>query len=148
MTPQELYQRFAAWLPPAMREAGYDTGPQHGGARTRFARDVGISGAMMTRWLKGTAMPGPDKYDTVARALGRDTVEMLLEIGIISQQQANERRKSAVRSSPMTPTEAADGLGIRDPVERQMFFGVLDRLTRTPETPPHQGANGGAAAEG
>lgn len=149
MTPSQMYERFGAWLAPAMRRAGYDIDKQNGGARTTFAQEVGISPAMMTRWLKGTAMVGPDKYDTLARILGYDdTAVMLREVGIISSQPANGHRNSAVNSPSITPTEAADGLRIRDPVNRQMFLGVVDRLTRTPETPSDEDGREDAAAEG
>jgi transcriptional regulator with XRE-family HTH domain len=148
MTSSELYESFGAWLAPAMRRAGYDIDRQHGGARGDFAKAVGISSATMTRWLAGKAMPGPEKYDLVARTLGYNPVTMLVEIGVISPQLANEQRNPAVRSSPMTHAELADGARIRDPVAREMFFGVLDRLAPGADAPSDQGDGGVEAAEG
>lgn len=145
MTPT---QQFAAWLAPAMRRAGYDIDKQMGGGRLAFAKAVGVAASTVTRWLAGQSMPDPEKFELIANALGVPVVDMLVEVGIISSQLANEQRDPAVRSSPMTPSEIADELGIHGRVEREMFFGVIDRLTRTPREPSEQGVDGGAAAEG
>jgi transcriptional regulator with XRE-family HTH domain len=145
MTPQQL---FAAWLPDAMRRAKYDIDKQHGGARTQFAKDVGVPPVTITRWLAGQTMPTPDKYDRVAEVLGYEPADMLIESGIISSNSAIMRNESAVRSSPMAPSEAADRLGFRDPISREMFLGVVDRLTRTPLTSSDQDEQGDEAVEG
>jgi len=148
-------QRFAAWLAPAMRRKGLNIDSLRGGGRITFAEAVGVSPSTVNRWLAGKNTPDPDKFELIAATLdteGRDpadaAIEMLVEIGIISSQQATEGRNPAVRLPPLSPSEAADRLGFRDPVDREMFFGVIDRLTRQPRTASDQDSTGGAAAEG
>lgn len=145
-------QRFAAWLAPAMRAKGLNIDALRGGGRRQLAEAVGVSDSTVNRWLAGKVAPDPDNYEAIATALDtqdRDpaeaTIEMLASIGIISSQVAAERRKSAVRLPPMTPTELADGAGIHDPVERQLFEVFLRGLTRAPHTSPGQDEDGGAA---
>jgi transcriptional regulator with XRE-family HTH domain len=140
-------QRFAAWLAPAMRRAGLNIDSLRGGGRTEFANAVGVSPSTVNRWLGGTSAPEPDKYEQIATALNVDPIAMLVDVGIISSQTANERRKSAIDSPAITPGQAADGLGIHDPLQRQMFKVFLDGLTRAPVTPSDQDGDGGAAVE-
>lgn len=147
-------QRFAAWLAPAMRDKGMNIDSLRGGGKSQLADAVGVSASTVNRWLAGKVAPDPDNYEPIAIALdikGRTpaeaTIEMLVDIGIISPQLANEQRNPAVRLPPMTPTELADEAGIRDPVERQLFAVFLKGLTRTPYTPTGQGEDGSAEAD-
>lgn len=144
MTPSE---QFAAWLAPALRAAGYDIDRQHSGARTAFAKAVDVAPATITRWLSGTAMPAPDKFEVIAHTLGVTVIEMLVGTGIVSANSVTSSHDPAVRSRPISPSEAADALGIDDPIEREMFLGTVERLKRSRIAPVPR--NGGAAtAEG
>jgi transcriptional regulator with XRE-family HTH domain len=148
-------QRFAAWLKPAMRAKGMNIDSLRGGGKRQLAEAVGVSDSTVNRWCAGKVAPDPANYEAIAVALDTEgrtpteaTIQMLVDIGIISSQLATERRNPAVRLPPLSPSEAADRLGFRDPVDREMFFGVVDRLTRQPRTASDQDSNGGAAAEG
>jgi transcriptional regulator with XRE-family HTH domain len=143
MTPSE---EFAAWLEPAMRRAGYDLDRLSGG-RTAFAEAVGVSGATVTRWLSGKSMPDPDKFESIATALKVNPIDMLHGIGVLSAKPAATSRETAVRSRPITPSEAADALGIDDPYDRQMFTAMVKQLAKRPKltAAPDQGSS---AAEG
>lgn len=144
MTPSE---QFAAWLAPAMRAANFDLERLSGG-RTAFAEAVGVAGATVTRWLSGKSMPDPDKFEAIAAAVGVDPVEMLIECGIISAKSAATGRETEVRSRPITPSEAADDLGIDDPVDREMFLAMIASLAKRPKLTSAPPSEEGARAEG
>jgi transcriptional regulator with XRE-family HTH domain len=130
-------QRFAAWLKPAMRAKGMNIDSLRGGGKRQLAEAVGVSDSTVNRWCAGKVAPDPANYEAIAVALdteGRTPTEATIN--------------PAVRLPPLSPSEAADRLGFRDPVDREMFFGVVDRLTRQPRTASDQDSNGGAAAEG
>lgn len=143
MTPSE---QFAAWLEPAMRQAGYNLERLSGG-RAAFAEKVGVNPGTITRWLSGKTMPDHTKFETIAKVLDKDPDEMLREIGILSAKDAATGQGTAVRSRPITPSEAADELGIDDPVEREMFIRFVGTLGSHPKltAAPDQGSS---AAEG
>jgi transcriptional regulator with XRE-family HTH domain len=144
MTPSE---QFAAWLAPAMRAAQYDLNKLSGG-RLAFAEAVGVSPGTVTRWLSGKSMPDPDKFEAIAAALGVDPIDMLIECGIISAKSVTSGQETAVRLRPITPSQAADELGIDNPVDRELFLAMVDRLAKRPNLSPAPPAEGSATAEG
>lgn len=147
-------QRFAEWLAPAMRRKGLNIDALRGGGKSELAEAVGVSPSTVLRWLSGKTAPDLDKYepiatflDTEGRKPGDATIDLLVEIGVISSQTADRRRKPAIDSPSITPTDVADGMRIYDPMKRQLLRVFLDGLTRDPGVPPEQENNGGAAAE-
>ncbi|MGW1533935.1 hypothetical protein [Streptomyces aureus] len=139
-------QRFAALVVPAAERAGY-TGH---GAKARFARDTGMTESSVTRMWQGGALPDARFYDAISSAVGVDLGALLVEGGILSPeslQSLSETDPSQVGSS-LTPEEAADRLGIRDEVGRQLFYATIERLQRLENQPGDEAAErGGAAAQ-
>ena len=139
-------QRFAALVVPAAERAGY-TGH---GAKARFARDTGMAESSVTRMWQGSALPDARFYDAISTAVSVDLGALLVEGGILSPeslQSLSETDPSQVGSA-LTPEEAADRLGIRDEVGRELFYATIERLKRL-EDQPNDGApeRGGAAAQ-
>lgn len=130
MTPSE---EFAAWLEPAMRRAGFDLDRLSGG-RLAFAEAVGVNPGTVTRWLQGKSMPDPDKFEAIAKALSVDPIEMLYGTGVLSAETAAFSHGTAVRSRPITPSAAADELGIDDPYDRQMFIAMVNQIAKRPKS--------------
>lgn len=82
MTPAE---RFAAWLKPAMRNAGLDVDRQQGGGRATLAKACDVSRSTVGRWLDGQSLPGAGHFRLIADTLGIPVTEVLVAAGIISQ---------------------------------------------------------------
>lgn len=144
MTPSE---QFAAWLAPAMRAAQYDLNKLSGG-RLAFAEAVGVSPGTVTRWLSGKSMPDPDKFEPIAAAVGVEPIDMLIGCGIISAKSVTSGQETEVRLRPITPSQAADELGIDNPVDRELFLAMVDRLAKRPNLSPAPPVEGSATAEG
>lgn len=141
-------RRFADLVVPAAERAGY-TGH---GAKARFARDTGMPDSSVTRLWQGIAVPDARFYDAISEATGINLGVLLVEgLGLSpeSLQSLSETDRSQVGSS-LTPEEAADRLGIRDEVGRQLFYATIERLKRLEdETSPsnHTADRGGTAAQ-
>lgn len=142
-------EQFAAWLAQAMRAAGLDIDSQRGGGRTALAQAIGASKTSVSRWLDGKATPSPELFEPIADAVGVPVGVMLVESGIISAESLPQNGRSDVRSQAHTPAEAADELGITDPVQRAQFMRDLAlrnrRHLRTAGQP--DGESGGAVAQ-
>lgn len=137
-------QRFADIVVPAAARAGY-TGH---GAKARFARDTGMADSSVTRLWQGTALPEARFFGPISRAVGVDLGVLLVEGGVLSPeslQSLSETDRSQV-GSELTPEEAADQLGIRDEVGRQMFYATIERLKRLEGEAPDLADGGGTAA--
>lgn len=121
-------RRFADLVVPAAEHAGY-TGH---GAKARFARDTGMTDSSVTRLWQGIALPDARFYAAISEAIGIDLGTLLVEGGVLSPeslQSLSETDRSRVGST-LTVEEAADRLGIRDDVGRQMFYATYERLMR------------------
>lgn len=139
-------QRFAAIVVPAAKRAGY-TGH---GFKARFSRDTGMPDSSVTRLWQGIALPDVRFYPAIAESVGLDLGVLLVESGVLSPealQSLSETDRSQV-GSRLTVEEAADGLGIRDPVGRQMFYATYERLIRLQDEASDHGDadHGGTAA--
>lgn len=148
MTPRGRPDRlriFADYIAGAARKAGYDIDSPRGGGKTALARDAGVNLSTISRLLSGERAPDPENFEGLARALGVPLRELLVQSGIFSAESMRNWPESAVRSRPITPREAADELGITDPVDREMFFAMVGRLRREQDAEQHN--DGGAAAE-
>ncbi|WP_225825676.1 helix-turn-helix transcriptional regulator [Streptomyces naphthomycinicus] len=140
-------QRFAAIVVPHAERAGY-TGH---GAKARFARATGMAEASVTRLWQGTALPDARFYAAISEAVGIDLGTLLVEGGILSPeslQSLSETDRTRVGSG-LTPQEAADGLGIKDEVGRELFYATVERLKRLEEdeATDQPGDHGGTAAQ-
>jgi transcriptional regulator with XRE-family HTH domain len=139
-------ERFRDVVVPAAEQAGY-TGHGH---KARFARDTGMPESSVGRMWSGKTVPDARFYAAISEAVGVDLGTLLVEGGVLSPealQSLSETDRSQV-GSRLTPEGAADRLGIRDEVGRQVFFTTLERLKRLEDDAPDPAAdNGGAAAQ-
>lgn len=139
-------QRFRDIVVPAAERAGY---AGHG-AKARFARDTGMTESSVTRLWQGTALPDARFYAAISEAIGVNLGTLLVEGGVLSPeslQSLSETDRTQVGSS-LTPEEAADRLGIRDEVGRELFYATIERLKRLQDEPTdHPADRGGTAAQ-
>ncbi|MGY6019525.1 hypothetical protein [Streptomyces spinosirectus] len=140
-------RRFADLVVPAAERAGY-TGH---GAKARFARDTGMTESSVSRMWLGQALPDARFYEAIAEATQLDLGVLLVEGGVLSLealQSLSETDRPQVGSG-LTPEQAAERLGIRDEVGRQMFLATFERLKRLEDdASDHADAeHGGTAAQ-
>jgi transcriptional regulator with XRE-family HTH domain len=137
-------QRFRDIVVPAAERAGY-TGH---GAKARFSRDTGMGDSSVTRLWQGIAIPDARFYSAIADATGLDLGTLLVESGVLSPealQSLSETDRPQVGSG-LTPDEAADRLGIKDTVGREIFYATIERLKRLEDQDAEGGADHGGAA--
>ncbi|WP_224275740.1 helix-turn-helix domain-containing protein [Streptomyces sp. LS1784] len=137
---------FVAYVADAARRAGYDIDSPRGGGKTQLAKDAGIDPSTLSRFLAGTRSIEPGSFEGLARALRVPVRELLVRGGVVSSESLPEWPNPDVRSRPITPSEAATELGITDPVNREMFLAMVNRLRRQ-RAAERDDADGGAAAE-
>lgn len=121
-------QRFRDIVVPAAERAGY---AGHG-AKARFARDTGMTESSVTRLWQGTAVPDGRFYDAISKVTRVDLGTLLVEGGVLSPeslQSLSGTDRSQVESG-LTLEEAADQLGFRDEVTRELFYASVERLLR------------------
>ncbi|NED73317.1 hypothetical protein G3I51_13390 [Streptomyces sp. SID9944] len=138
-------QRFRNIVVPAAERAGY-TGH---GAKARFSRDTGMTDSSVTRLWQGTALPDARFYSKIAEVTGLNLGTLLVEGGVLSPdslQSLSETDRPQVGSS-LTPEEAADRLGIKDQVGRELFYATIERLQRLEDEPTDRTNRGGTAAQ-
>jgi hypothetical protein len=139
-------ERFRDIVVPAAKRAGY-TGF---GAQARFARDTGMPESSVGRMWNGKTVPDARFYAAISEAIGIDLGTLLVEGGVLSPeslQSLSETDRSQVGSS-LTPEQAADRLGIRDDVGRELFYATIERLKRLEEgASDHNADHGGTAAQ-
>jgi len=84
---------------------------------------------------QGTAVPDARFYDAISQVTGVDLGTLLVEGGVLtpeSLQSLSGTGRSQVESG-LTPEEAADRLGFRDEVTRELFYASVERLKRADE---------------
>lgn len=136
-------EKFAAVVKPAAARAGY-TGR---GAIARLARDSGLPETTISRMLAGERIPDPRSFEALASALQISIGELLVGAEIVSTSTLHQIATTPVRSHPISVEEAADDLGITDPVDRQMFAGMVERLRRLKQQQSTSSGDGGVAIE-
>ena len=94
-----------------------------------LAQAVGVAPSSVARWLDGKSVPSPELFEPIADAVGVAVGVMLVESGIISAESLPQLGRSDVRSG-LTPAQAADELGITDPVQRAQFMRDLATRNR------------------
>ncbi|MGE9695950.1 helix-turn-helix domain-containing protein [Streptomyces sp. CH6] len=123
-------EEFATWLRARLDERGYDLRPR-GGGQSRFATDAGIGHGTVSRLLRGQAAPETRVLQLIAEALRVPLAEVLIAAGVITHDQLAAVQTRPPRPAPLTPEEAADELGIRDPQSRALFVSMTETLRTT-----------------
>lgn len=140
-------QRFAALVVPAAERAGY-TGH---GAGARLARDTGMSESSVSRMLKGQSVPDMIFWAPLAKVLDIELIDLLTAMGIPREalRALSETDQSQVGSRSITPEQAANRVGISDPVGVEMLTATIERLKRLEEQQHDQPGDerGGTAAQ-
>lgn len=141
--PPTRAQRFAAIVVPALRRAGY-TGH---GSNAKLARDTGIPESTVSRMLNGKMIPDPGSFQALGKILNMTAMELMVAAEYISAEVLTESGTTQVRSQTTTVEDAADSLGIRDPLSREMFAAMVERLRQEKGQNPddEQGGEGMAA---
>jgi transcriptional regulator with XRE-family HTH domain len=110
-----------------------------------------MSESSVSRMLKGQAVPELRFLAPLAEAINMSPIQLLIETGLISPESLralSETGPSQVGSTALTPEDAADRLGIKDEVGRQMFLGTVERLQRLEgDEDGNTGTQGGAQAQ-
>lgn len=121
--------QFAEWLRQQLERRGYDLRPR-GGGQTKFADDSGIGRATVSRMLGGQGATETRVLDLLAKALKLPLPDVLVAAGILSAAELG-RVRNPRPNTPMTAEEAADELGIHDPLKRELFIAHTETLQRT-----------------
>lgn len=137
-------ERFGAWFKQAAERAGYDTTPGSGG-RAALAAAIGMSPSAIGRTLEGKTLPRPSQFESIARVLGVDVREPLVEAGIISAESWAEHPTGAVRSQPIPLEQQLESMGITDPELLAMTVATVENAL---ELSRRRAEKGGAAANG
>lgn len=146
--PTSRERRFFELVYPALEEAGYTAY----GHQQRLMADTGMNKSTASRLLRQEQIPHVKSFPALAKAIGKDPVELLVAAGILpdeyleSQQTLSETDRSQVGSASITPEEAAERLGIHDDVGRFTFFAVIEKL-KQPQDEGDADNPGGKAAQ-
>ncbi|MFJ1865481.1 helix-turn-helix domain-containing protein [Streptomyces sp. NPDC088097] len=144
---ETVRQRFGRLIASAARTTGRYDLDSHGG-KAALARAAGLSESTMGRVLRGESIPDPRFFEPLAAAVDLDVRDLLVEAGIISPESLStpsQTRASGVGSKTITLDEAANALGIHDPVAREMLAATVERLRRIQDA-ADESDGGGAAA--
>lgn len=146
--PETTAQRFGRVVGDAARAAGYNIDTSRGGGRAALARDTGMEASSVGRMLDGKTLPHPKYYEAIARAVRIPVRSLLVEAEIISPESLTSDSSPRVPSR-VTPEGAAEQLGITDPLDRELFLGMVARLkTRTPAGTEGNGDDNGSSLGG
>ncbi|MET8475376.1 helix-turn-helix transcriptional regulator [Streptomyces sp. NPDC006422] len=150
-SPEETVRaRFADIVGEAARRAGYDIDSPRGGGKAALARATGMPESSVGRMLRGQTLPDPKYFEVIANAVGLSVFDLMVDAEIISPESIRSipnSRFTPVGSSSITPEEAAEQLGINDPVDREMFLGMVERLKRERTQGDTASHNDGGAAQ-
>ncbi|MET9816854.1 helix-turn-helix transcriptional regulator [Streptomyces sp. NPDC006355] len=116
---------FGALVKELAFRKGVDLSPG-GGNHVLFADKVGMSPSAVSRMLQGKTLPHPNRFEAIAREVGCDVRDLLVAAGTVSSQAWSTSTWQPAQV--LTPSQAADGLGITDEVRRGMFLAMVDRL--------------------
>ncbi|KUF18407.1 helix-turn-helix domain-containing protein [Streptomyces silvensis] len=147
--PHDRSQRFFDAVLPALKAAGY----AEYGSQQRLADDTGMSPGTVSRLMRGKTIPDIQFFPALAEASGIPALELFVLAGHLpdealeSQQTLSETNQSQVGSEKITPEEAADRLGFRDDVRRNIFIGFIETLKNAPTADDSRDTSGGATAQ-
>jgi transcriptional regulator with XRE-family HTH domain len=119
-------RRFGEFTSRAARAADYDIDSPRGGGKRDLANASGISRPTISRMLSGKAIPNPQFFPGLAKALGMTLHQLHVESGL-AEAGAPE---SATPSTPdrLAPAEAAERVGIRQPGNIRLAVSFLNSL--------------------
>jgi transcriptional regulator with XRE-family HTH domain len=112
---------FADWLTARMRERGYDLSPK-GGGQAKLVRETGLGRTTISRILNGHPhTPDPDSLRKIAEVLALPFGTVLVRAGVLTDEDLRATQTAPPSDRPpLTTDQAADALGLTDPVARQM----------------------------
>ena len=116
-----IAQDFAAWLRARMQERGYDLSPK-GGGQAKLVRETGLGRTTISRILNGHPhVPDPDSLRKIAEVLALPFGTVLIRAGVLTDDDLRAVQTAPPSDRPpLTTDQAADALGLTDPVARQM----------------------------
>ncbi|MGP3684094.1 helix-turn-helix domain-containing protein [Streptomyces sp. IBSNAI002] len=147
---EKVRRRFGRLIADAARATGRYDLDSHGG-KAALARAAGLSESSMGRVLRGDAMPDPRFFEPLAAAVDLDVRDLLVEAGIVSPESLStqvQNQPSRVGSDSITLDEAANALGLSDPVAREMLRAAVERQRRVRDADRGADDGGGVAAQG
>jgi transcriptional regulator with XRE-family HTH domain len=119
-------REFAAWLRDRMTSRGYDLSPR-GGGRRRLAEQTGLGTTTISRILNGDAHnPDPDSLRRIAETLSLPFGETLIRAGVLTPEELGVAQSTPIDRPSITPEQAADDLGIVDPVAVRLFVAQVE----------------------
>lgn len=127
---EKIKSEFAAWVKDQITRQGYDVSGLRSGGRTRFAAASGISPATVGRLLNGTDVKDIKVLAQLAKALDAPLGDVLVRAGILEETELRAVQDPPPTPHPITPDEAADALGIKDDLDRELFRNTVDTLRR------------------
>lgn len=132
--PGTAATRFGALVTRLATRASYDVTPGAGG-RAALARAVGMSPAAVGRMLDGKTLPMPNQFEAIAKVLGTDVRDLLVEAEVISRSAwpndgGSHVRSATERSQPPSPEAALDAWGLTDPMIRRMLHSQINEAIR------------------
>ncbi|MEU4947661.1 helix-turn-helix domain-containing protein [Streptomyces lavendulae] len=146
MRSESVRARFGKLVSDAAQRAGYDLAKR--GTKAELARQMGMTETAVGRMLRGETLPDPRQFEAIAKTVGLNVGDLLVEAGIVSPESLStpsQTGAAGVGSRSITLDEAANALGIHTPVGREMFAAAVERLQRT-ERATEADDGGGAAA--
>lgn len=149
MRSESVRARFGRLVSEAAQRAGYDLNRR--GAKADLARETGMTETAVGRMLSGQTLPDPWAYERIAKAVGLDLRDLLIESGIASPESLStpsQTGATGVGSDSITLDEAANALGLSDPVAREMLRAAVERQRRFQDAEQDADGGGGAAAQG
>lgn len=124
--PDRRAREFAAWLRTRMTARGYDLS-QRGGGRRRLAEQTGLGTTTISRILRGDAYnPDPDSLRKIAETLSLPFGETLVRAGVLTPEELGTARSAPIDRPSITPEQAADDLGITDPMAVALFVAQVE----------------------
>lgn len=148
MRSESVRARFGRLVSEAAQRAGYDLNRR--GTKADLAREMGMTETAVGRMLSGQTLPDPWAYERIAKAVGLELRDLLIESGIASPESLSTPSQTGVTgvgSDSITLDEAANALGLSDPLAREMLRAAVERQQRFQDERDADDG-GGAAAQG
>lgn len=123
-------QNFANYVRRAALDAGYEIERVNSGELTRLANAAGMSQSSISRLLAVERMPRAEFFAGLARALGKDPIELFVESGMLPRRTAPDTETDRPTSQPITPDDVADAWQV-DAYGREMVHAMFARLAGT-----------------
>ncbi|MFE7096984.1 XRE family transcriptional regulator [Streptomyces erythrochromogenes] len=121
---------FADWVREQITQQGYDLSGLRSGGRTRFAEDSGISPATVGRLVSTGDVKDIKILTMLAEALHQPLGAVLVRAGLLDETELRAVQAPPPTNNPLTADEAADGLGIDDALDRELFRTMVETLRK------------------